>query len=158
MLWRSVAGSVVFVAGLLSGLWRLWLACARMVRTWCAHARRRDLQSRATPPYKSGKKLQKEEIQKIRFVRGNAALLLQKSLLKETCAAAAKRRRRRNGKRKGFWAECLVFFAREFLKVFFGEICWGNLKNHTGFFLIGTELKICVMHIVFIGTSLSFSH
>ena len=83
--------------------------------------------------------------------------VLQKSVLKETCAAAAKRRRR-NGKRKGFQAECLVFFAREFLKVFFGEISWKSLKNHTGFFQIGTELKICVMHIVFIGTSSLFSH
>ena len=54
------------------------------------------------PPYKSRKKHKKEEILKIRFVRGNAAFLLQKSLLKETCAAAAAKRRRRNGKRKGF--------------------------------------------------------
>ena len=40
----------VFWAGLLSGLWRLWLACARMVPTWCAHARRHDFQPRDTPP------------------------------------------------------------------------------------------------------------
>ena len=94
------------------GLWCSWLvsclacgACGRLVRAWCAHgARMRGdvVFSRALPPpYKSGKKHKKEEILKIRFVGGNAAFLLQKSLLKETCAAAAKRRRR-NGKRKGF--------------------------------------------------------
>jgi hypothetical protein len=138
---------VALVAGLCAHGAHMVRACAA---TWFSIAR-------YPPPYKSWKKHQKEEILKIRFVMGNAAFLLQKSLLKETCAAAAKRRRR-NGKRKGFQAECLVFFAREFLKVFFGEISWKNLKNHTGFFQIGTELKICVMHIVFIGTSLSFSH
>ena len=62
------------------------------------------------------------------------------------------------GNARVFRPGVLVFFAREFLKVFFGEISWKNLKNHTGVFQIGTELKICVMHIVFIGTSLSFSH
>ena len=103
------------------------------------------------------KKHQKEEFLKIRFVGGNAAFRSEKLLLKENCAAAAERRRR-NGKRKGFWAECLVFFARRFLEVFFAEISWKNLENHTGFFQIGTELKICVMHNVFIGASLSFSH
>jgi len=73
-----------------------------LVAGLCAHgAHMVRAIARYPPPYKSVKKHKKKEILKIRFVKGNAAFLLQKSLLKETCAAAAKRRRR-NGKRKGF--------------------------------------------------------
>ena len=87
----SLVWPVALVAGLCAHGAHMVRACAA---TWFSIAR-------YPTPYKSGKKHKKSEILKIRFVRGNAAFLLQKSLLKETCAAAAKRRRR-NGKRKGF--------------------------------------------------------
>ena len=119
----SCLADLALVAGLCAHGAHMVRACAA---TWFSIAR-------YPPPYKSGKKHQKEEFLKIRFVGGNAAFRWEKLLLKENCAAAAERRRR-NGKRKGFWAECLVFFARRFLEVFFAEISWKNLENHTGFF------------------------
>ena len=136
-------------------------ACGWLVRAWCRHgARMRGdmIFNRAIPPpVQKWEKTPKRGISENSLCRGKCCISVGKTAFKR------KLRRRRGAaaaqwETQGFLGRVSGFLCAEVFGSFFRRDLLEKFGKSYRVFQIGTELKICVMHNVFIGASLSFSH